>query len=248
MPRKNILLIDNPRWFFRILSFAALTCVSATNPAWSSTDNKQTAGEAGNQSAIVAGTVLLTPPAESEQQDASPDPALVNQLPPGISKGQATFLYKHMKHTARSRKLQYYFVAQNAANCEFLYGLIVDNSLIGRASVRFAFPDGCQCHGVAQVTYIRLFGGTAGQKGYIKATCSDGRSFKGHFTTTSLTTGDGTVQDSLGDQYQFTFGHTAEQAVQEIDALREQLHCSELTATEIELKVEAQILPTGARE
>lgn len=106
-------------------------------------------------------------------------------------------------------KPQYYFVAQNTHNCDFFYGLVQDNPFIGRASVQFAFPNGCDCHGVAQVTHFPLGGPSAGQRGYINASCTDGRSIKGNFITTSLTTGDGTATDSLGNNYQFTFGHTA---------------------------------------
>lgn len=138
--------------------------------------------------------------------------------------------------------LRYYFLAQNAHNCDFFYGLVQDNPLIGRASLKFAFPNGCDCHGVAQVTHFPRGGPAAGQSGYIKATCSDGRTIRGRFTTTSLTTGNGTGSDSLGNEYQFTFGHTAEQSVQSVNVLRKELHCPECTPEDIELGVQARII------
>lgn len=122
-------------------------------------------------------------------------------------------LLRWAKHLPSFWKPRYYFVAQNAHECEFLYGLIVDNPIIGRASVDFMSPGRCNCHGVAQVTHIPHGGGTFGQEGYIKVKCSDGRKMKGRFRTLTLTTGTATVSDNLGKTYEGTFGHTVEQAI-----------------------------------
>lgn len=141
-------------------------------------------------------------------------------------------------------KLSYYFVAQNASNCDLFYGLIQDDPLIGHASVDFVFANGCDCHGYGQVTHYPWFSGSggAGQGGVIKAKCSDGRALDGTFETTSVTTGHGTVTDSNGNQYQFTFGHTIDEAIQKVNELRKKLGCEPANAEEIEMKVNAQIL------
>lgn len=136
-------------------------------------------------------------------------------------------------------------MAQNAENCDLFYGLVVDNALIGRASVSFSSANGCACKGMAQVTHcpgVLYLGNCVGQKGYVKAHCSDGRSFKGNFTTTSLTTGFGTATDSLGNQYQFTFGHTVQEAIEKVNELRKKLGCPEITVSSVELKVHGQVM------
>lgn len=140
-------------------------------------------------------------------------------------------------------KLKYYFVAQNDANCEIFYGLIQDNPLIGRASIDFVSPtDGCNCHGVGQVTDFPPGGGVVGQRGYIKVKCSDGRTMRGNFVTTSLTTGFASVDDSNGNHYVSTFGHRADQAITRANAIRRTLNCSECTSEAVVLEVKAQIL------
>jgi len=180
---------------------------------------------------------LLTPADEKEIED-------VEGKQNHVEEKQVRHMpfFKRLLHKVSFFKLNYYFVAQNPSNCDLFYGLVVDNPLIGRASLNFAFPSGCNCHGIAQVTHNPPFGGGAGQRGYIKAKCSDGRTMKGKFTTASVTTGNGTVSDSLGNEYQFTFGHTADQAVQQVNLLRKKLGCEEVTGKEIELKVHAEIL------
>jgi hypothetical protein len=151
-------------------------------------------------------------------------------------------LYKKMTQAASFWKLKYYFVAQNAKNCDLFYGLVQDNPLTGRASVDFTFPNGCLCRGVAQVTDYPPGGGTKGQRGYIKAKCADGRTINGEFTTASLTTGHGTATDSFGNNYQFTFGHAATEAVKRVNLLRKELGCPECGAKDIEMKVQGLIL------
>lgn len=147
-----------------------------------------------------------------------------------------------LRHGPSFFKLRYYFSAQNASDCEFFYGLIQDNPLLGRASVDFNSANGCKCHGVAQVTHLPLKGNGAGQRGYIHVKCEDGRHMKGHFTTTSLTTGFADLTDDKGHKFEATFGHSADQAVDKINALRQKLGCPEVTAKEIETKVNAELL------
>jgi hypothetical protein len=156
--------------------------------------------------------------------------------------GKPNWLMRRFMPKISVPKLRYYFVAQNAHNCDLLYGLVQDNPLLGRAQLDFFFPNGCDCHGVAQVTSRSLFGGAAGQKGYVRATCSDGRVLTGRFETESLTTGHGTVSDTLGSDYQFTFGQTANQAVAEVNELRKKLGCPECTGAEVELKVQGTVI------
>ncbi len=147
-----------------------------------------------------------------------------------------------LKHGPSFWKLRYYFAAQNASDCEFFYGLIQDNPLLGRASVDFNSANGCKCHGVGQVTHVPLKGGGAGQRGYIHVKCEDGRRMKGHFTTTSLTTGFAELTDDKEHKFEATFGHSADQAIDKVNALRKKLGCPEVTAEEIETKVNAEIL------
>ena len=156
--------------------------------------------------------------------------------------GKVKSALRWVQHGTSFWKLKYYFAAQNAQDCEFFYGLIQDNPIIGRASVEFESAQGCKCHGVAQVTHYPLGGAAKGQKGYIKVKCSDGRTMKGNFTTTSLTTGTAQVTDNFGHKFESTFGHTAEQAVEKINTLRKQLGCPEVTAKEVEMSVQGRII------
>lgn len=151
--------------------------------------------------------------------------------------------FRRLVYHAYFWRLRYYFVAQNAANCDLFYGQIQDDPFIGRAAVDFVFPNGCQCHGYALVTHYPHPRSVVGQSGFIKTKCSDGRRIEGRFTTTSLTTGHGTASDNLGNNYEFTFGQQAEQAVQEVNQLRKRLGCQECTPQEVELKVTGKILP-----
>lgn len=147
-----------------------------------------------------------------------------------------------LKHGPSFLKLRYYFAAQNAADCEFFYGMVQDNPFLGRASIDFNSENGCKCHGVAQVTHVPLKGNGAGQRGYIHVKCEDGRHMKGHFSTTSVTTGFADLTDDRGHKFEATFGHSADQAVDKVNALRKKLGCPEVTAQEIETKVNAEIL------
>ncbi|HEY9731959.1 MAG TPA: hypothetical protein V6C89_08605 [Drouetiella sp.] len=147
-----------------------------------------------------------------------------------------------LKHGPSFLKLRYYFAAQNASDCEFFYGLIQDNPFLGRASVDFNSADGCKCHGVGQVTHVPLKGNGAGQRGYIHVKCEDGRHMNGHFTTTSVTTGFADLTDDRGHKFEATFGHSADQAIDKVNALRKRLGCPEVTAQEVETKVNAEIL------
>jgi hypothetical protein len=146
-----------------------------------------------------------------------------------------------LKHGPSFWKLRYYFAAQNGKDCEFFYGLIQDNPLLGRASVDFNNANGCKCHGVAQVTHYPLKGGVIGQRGYIHVKCEDGRKMHGHFTTTSLTTGFASLEDDRGHSYEGTFGHSADQAVDKINDLRKKMGCPEVDARDIELKVNGDL-------
>jgi hypothetical protein len=183
----------------------------------------------------------LTTKTETESPDSGA--AKINNLDAtAASTNKAKSPFRWLKNTPFFFKLKYFFVAQNADECEFFYGLVQDNPLIGRASVDFQSANGCNCHGVAQVTHFPHGGGTVGQKGSIKVKCSDGRIMRGTFTTTSLTTGNASFSDNLGHKYESTFGHTAAQAIETINTLRKQLGCPEVTAQEVEMKVQGRIL------
>ena len=179
----------------------------------------------------------------SQPAFAAPTQAEIKQdIDPEISPPE--HVKKHwfwLKHGPSFWKLRYYFAAQNGKDCEFFYGLIQDNPLLGRASVDYNSADGCKCHGVAQVTHYPLKGGVVGQRGYIHVKCEDGRKMNGHFTTTSLTTGFATLEDDRGHAYEGTFGHSADQAVDKINELRKKLGCPEVTARDIELKVNGDL-------
>ncbi len=177
------------------------------------------------------------PQGQSEQASGQ---AAAEQLP-----GKKPAWFRRLLRKVSPRKLRYYFVAQNTHNCDLLYGLVEDNPFIGRAAVDFVFPNGCDCHGVAQVTHFPLGGPIAGQSGYVKASCSDGRSIKGRFTTTSLTTGNGKASDTMGNEYEFTFGHTAEQSIETVNVIRRKLHCPECTTEDVEMRVQAKIIKDG---
>jgi hypothetical protein len=187
------------------------------------------------------GTLMQHPP------DVTPGD---NDALPSDEHGELTRKHKEpsflrrMLSKAHFWKLSYYFVAQNASSCDLFYGLVQDDPLIGHASVDFVFANGCDCHGHAQVTHYPWFAraGGAGQRGSIKAKCSDGRTLEGTFETTSVTTGHGTISDSKGNQYQFTFGHTIDEAIQKVNEIRKTLGCEPANAQEIEIKVNAQIL------
>lgn len=140
-------------------------------------------------------------------------------------------------------RLHYFFVAQNGANCTLFYGLIQDDPLIGHASVDFTFPNGCTCHGSAQVTHLPKGRSVIGQTGVIKTKCTDGRRITGNFVTTSLTTGKATVKDDQGNEYQATFGQTALEAVESVNALRKKLGCPECSARDVELSVQGKVIP-----
>jgi hypothetical protein len=142
-------------------------------------------------------------------------------------------------------RLRYYFVAQNASNCTLFYGLIQDDPLTGHASVEFKFPDGCNCHGYAQVTHLAKGRSVVGQTGIIRTKCSDGRKIDGTFITTSLTTGTAKVSDNKGNDYQATFGHTAEAAANSVNELRRKLGCPDCSAKDIELSVQGRVLPAA---
>jgi len=142
-------------------------------------------------------------------------------------------------------RLHYYFVAQNGSNCTLFYGLIQDDPFTGHASVEFKFPDGCTCHGFAQVTHLPKGRSVVGQTGIIRTKCSDGRKIDGNFTTTSLTTGSAKVSDNKGNDYQATFGHTAESAANSVNELRRKLGCPDCNAKDIEMSVKGRVLPVA---
>jgi hypothetical protein len=183
--------------------------------------------------------------ADTKAPDTDPDidkDGHDKQETPVSSDGKVQSALKWFKRSTSFWKLKYYFVGQNGEDCEFFYGLIQDNPMLGRASVDFESGKNCHCHGIAQVTKLPHGRSNIGQKGYIKVKCSDGRKMKGDFTTTSLTTGYATISDNLGHKYDCTFGHTASQAIEKINTTRRQLGCPEVTAEEVELKVQGRVL------
>jgi hypothetical protein len=212
--------------------------------------------------ALIAATIALLLPLQVEAQGNSLEPkpqetqtetirdksldleeAQAEKTISSQEHGMHKSLFSHFVDQFYFWRLHYYFVAQNAANCDLFYGLVQDDPLIGRASVDFIFPNGCQCKGYALVTHYAKLRSTVGQEGFIKAKCSDGRVIRGRFKTTSLTTGNGNGSDNLGNNYEFTFGHTAEQAVLDINALRKKLGCEECNPEDVQLKVTGKILP-----
>jgi hypothetical protein len=187
--------------------------------------------------AIALSLALLVPFNSAAAQDD--ESQLEKQLPAKLRKT----LMGHFVDKFYFWRLRYYFVAQNAANCDLFYGLVQDDPFIGRASVDFVFPNGCQCKGYALVTHYPHPRSVVGQSGFIKTKCSDGRTLNGKFITTSLTTGHGTVTDNLGNSYQFTFGQHAEEAVKEVNELRKKLGCEECNPRDVELRVTGRVLP-----
>ncbi|MBU6452740.1 MAG: hypothetical protein KGS72_13220 [Cyanobacteria bacterium REEB67] len=228
-----------------VLTVAAATaCLIFTTPAWS-----QGAGADQVQQAKTTQTQTQTQ-TQTEKVDLSKesdDELDKEELKKAIGKKGSWF--NILRHGPSFWKLKYYFAAQNAKDCEFFYGLIQDNPLIGRASIDFNNANGCKCHGVAQVTHYPLKGRAVGQRGYIKVKCEDGRKMHGHFTTTSLTTGFADLEDNLGHKYEGTFGHTAGEAIVKINTLRRELGCPEVTAEDVEMKVNGQVLklPTKSK-
>jgi hypothetical protein len=139
-------------------------------------------------------------------------------------------------------RLKYYFIAQSDTDCDVFYGLVQDDPLIGLASVDFSFPNGCNCHGRALVTQYPMQG-VAGEKGKIKVKCDDGRTLKGDFTTTSLTTGWGSIHDDAGHTYSGTFGHSLDQAIRAVNQIRQRRGCPDIDKKEVEMLLQGKVLP-----
>jgi hypothetical protein len=189
-------------------------------------------------------TLPDTPATGTEDKNANSQdvvPETSREIAPDRTFAQKVFARRNKRFL--KKRLSYYFVAQNDKNCDIFYGLVQDNPFIGYASINFFFPNGCECHGHALVTHFPIFGGAAGQKGWIHARCSDGRSLKGRFTTTSLTSGTWDATDSLENHYEGSFGHTVQDAVVRVNELRQKLHCPACDPKDIELKVQGRILP-----
>lgn len=140
--------------------------------------------------------------------------------------------------------ISFYFVAQNTHSCDLFSGKVVDNLRNGHAVTRFFFPNGAACNGNSYVSYYPPGGGCAGQQGKVYNTCSDGRTIKGEWTVTSPTckVGYGTASDSYGNDYDFTFGYTAKQAIQRVNILREQLGCPPINLNGVKMEVQGKIL------
>jgi hypothetical protein len=205
----------------------------------SSTTSKMSEASAANSSASVENLTKQNGTAGSAKTTNIYDESDLEETSPPEKVKKHWFW---LKHGPSFLKLRYYFAAQNASDCEFFYGLIQDNPFLGRASVDFNSADGCKCHGVGQVTHVPLKGNGAGQRGYIHVKCEDGRHMNGHFTTTSVTTGFADLTDDRGHKFEATFGHSADQAIDKVNALRKRLGCPEVTAQEVETKVNAEIL------
>ena len=152
-----------------------------------------------------------------------------------------TLLKKIGKHAA-FWNLQYYFVAQNWKNCDLFTGLVRHNLLIGAAKVHFFFPDGVECTGKTRITYVPPNGGCAGQQGRVTAEGTDGRQVTGSFTCHSLNTGSGTAEDSNGNHYEFTFGHSAKQAIRRANEIRRNLGCDQIEVVKSHLEVHGKVL------
>jgi hypothetical protein len=219
----------------RILVTFVLIYLSA-NPALASDENDP------NSENNIPGSTSATG-SNSTEQLLIPGSAMGKQAPVNSPNkiGKLKSLVNRLKKNARSRFLQYYFVAQNDANCEVFYGLVQDDSSVGIANVNFAFPNGCLCHGRAMVTYCPP-SGYAGEHGKYSAKCSDGRQIFGKFTTTSLTTGYAEFNDSFGNTYRATFGHTIDEAVQSVNEIRRTMHCSDCDPQNFETAVQGQLL------
>jgi hypothetical protein len=199
-------------------------------------DMAMNAGRTLVLAAMAAICVGAAPVAHAADDEAVPPE--ISRIPKPLRSG----FFKRFIDKSYFWRLNYYFVAQNAASCDLFYGLVQDDPFIGRASVDFIFPNGCKCRGYALVNHYPKGHGVVGQRGFIHAKCSDGRTIKGNFETTSLTTGNGTAHDNQGNQYQFTFGHNAEQAVAGVNELRKKLGCPECTPEDIELKVQGKVI------
>lgn len=139
-------------------------------------------------------------------------------------------------------KLKYYFVAQNTKNCEIFSGRIIHQPTIGKAHTVFFTPSGATCEGVSYVTYIPPGGGCAGQQGKVPTQCSDGRIVDGTWTASSCKTGFGHATDNLGNEYQFTFGLSAQEAVKKVNELRINLGCPVVDVKGAEMSVSGKVL------
>ncbi len=143
-------------------------------------------------------------------------------------------------------KVHYHFVAQNINSCDLFSGKVSHNLSNGTATTRFYFPSGSECEGYSSVNYYPPGGGCIGQRGGVYTNCSDGRFIEGNWTVTSssCTVGQGTAEDTWGDHYQFTFGHTAKEAVTRVNALRETLGCARIDVDGAIMSVQGKILRT----
>jgi hypothetical protein len=233
VPQRRPALTNRPRK--HTLLFLVLCYLLATTLAAEAEDSQ-------------LGDAAVSPPrpvaAIVGSHDQQPDAGMVdekNAALPFVRPSRSKSMLKHLRSASSFWKLKYYFVAQNDLNCDVFFGLVQDNPLTGVASVDFSFPNGCLCHGKAAVTYYPAFG-VAGERGQISATCSDGRTFGGEFTTTSLTTGNGSASDSLGNGYSVTFGHTISQAIQSVNVIRKRLNCPGCQPKDVETEVKGRIL------
>lgn len=140
----------------------------------------------------------------------------------------------------------YYFVAQNTENCDLFSGQVNHDLSVGSAETQYFFPDGSQCQGASNVNYIPPQGGCIGQRGIVYTTCSDGRRIDGEWvvTSSSCTVGQGQAHDNYGNQYEFTFGHSAKEAVERVNTLRQNMGCAEIDVLGRELRVQGKILRT----
>jgi hypothetical protein len=140
---------------------------------------------------------------------------------------------------------KYYFVAQNTSNCDLFSGLVSHNLKTGGAKIHFSSPNGSECNGIASPPYYYPpTGGFAGQKGNVQATCNDNRVMSGQWTALSQTIGFGSVTDNHGAIYKFTFGYTANEAIDTINQVRKQLGCPSIETDGVKLRLDGKILKT----
>lgn len=94
---------------------------------------------------------------------------------------------------------------------EVFLGEVNHNLMTGGGSFNLKGKvSGINCDGIASVD-------SSGVKGTVEAICSDGRSIKGTWEATGLTTGLGRGVDSTGAYFVFTFGESEEEAISKIE-------------------------------
>lgn len=167
-----------------------------------------------------------------------------NLLPDSIGKQQIASVHekpilKRFTRKALFWNREYYFVAQNDADCEVFSGKVYDNLLTGKITFRFFLPDGSECSGAA------VADAPLSDNGKMTASSQNGRRFAGEWTAKSFTTGFGIFVDNMGNHFHFTFGYSAKDAVKIVNAARRAMNCPDIDVVDgAQMEVQGRILRT----